>query len=60
MDGVQPEWFEGDSQKNILTSKPIVINLKRRYYRDGDFLDRGVAHQSYKGQPIVEPHRGMS
>jgi hypothetical protein len=58
--GVQLESFEGGSQKNILTSKPIVISLKRRYYRELDLLGGGVAHQSYKGQPIVEPHGGAN
>jgi hypothetical protein len=47
--GVQLKSFEGGSQKNILTSKPIVISLKRRYYRELGALGWGSSAPELEG-----------
>ena len=47
--GVQLESFEGGSQKNILMSKPIVINLKGRYYRELGALGWGSSAPELQG-----------
>lgn len=59
--GDQLEWFENRLTNDYVDVKTDCHKLEMMLLSSKvKFLDRGVAHQSNKSQPIVEPYRGFN